>query len=318
MPRRRLLLSAPLALAGLSLAGCDIRLEEDAPNVPFIPRRTPMAGELVLLDLLAGTIALSAAATADTDPLSRDLSALLDRQAQVVRDALLGGGVPAEIVGTPEAGPSPALTLPASFPAALRSTVGDAARFDIVPDDFGRVLLALCAQRLAAATLLDVAAGSAEAAASTPAGGVRDEEVLGEVRALGELLTVQRQAVHFFEVVQARAPADTGPTGVRARAVETTQWLAPRIEHLSAQLGDQAPEAPVAIALPFPVATPEDMENLGKHALGEIRAAQGRVVESLTPAGDRQVWVRVPPDLADIEVRAHSWGVALQAFPGLA
>lgn len=54
-PSRRLLLTAALTLPATALAGCGVRLEDDAPGIPFIPQREPIPGESALLAVL-GTL----------------------------------------------------------------------------------------------------------------------------------------------------------------------------------------------------------------------------------------------------------------------
>src|SRR5690606_8214064 len=51
-PARRALLSGALGVAGLALSGCGIRLEDSAPEIPFIPTREPIPAEPALLWLL--------------------------------------------------------------------------------------------------------------------------------------------------------------------------------------------------------------------------------------------------------------------------
>ena len=52
-PSRRLALTGSLSAALLALAGCGVRLEDDAPDLPFVPRRAPIPGETALLVVLA-------------------------------------------------------------------------------------------------------------------------------------------------------------------------------------------------------------------------------------------------------------------------
>ncbi|GAA3618598.1 hypothetical protein GCM10022199_23830 [Marihabitans asiaticum] len=51
--RRAALLTVGAAL--LTATGCGVRLEEDAPNLPFVPTRQPVDGEAALLTVLAAT-----------------------------------------------------------------------------------------------------------------------------------------------------------------------------------------------------------------------------------------------------------------------
>src|SRR5690348_9795298 len=97
--------------AVLPVAGCGIRLEDDAPRLPLLPTRTPIAGEAELVALTRDTADL--AELADTVPgaLAADLATLHRRQHTVLRDALLAAGVPAEALdGAATASATPSAT----------------------------------------------------------------------------------------------------------------------------------------------------------------------------------------------------------------
>lgn len=57
-PNRRLVLAGAVSLAATTLTGCGVRLEDDAPDLPFVPRREPIPGEAALLAVL-GTLRTS-------------------------------------------------------------------------------------------------------------------------------------------------------------------------------------------------------------------------------------------------------------------
>ena len=152
------------------LGGCRLRLEDDAPAVPFLPRRS-IPDEALLLqthrevrDLAVMAAAVSAAPT---------LAAQHERQAQVLRSILSTGGVPASVI---DATPAPTSTTvsgsaaptapatstgvatPAALAAAEAQAVTPAALTALSSAVAQRPLLvAISAQRAAAAALLGAA-----------------------------------------------------------------------------------------------------------------------------------------------------------------
>jgi hypothetical protein len=51
--------------------------------------------------------------------------------------------------------------------------------------------------------------------------------------------------------------------------------------------------------------------------LTRVRSAVGRHLAALDGAALTSAWSSLPATLADVEVHAHGWGAALEAFPGL-
>lgn len=51
-PSRRLVLAGALTTGMAALTGCGVRLEDDAPHIPFVPTRDPLPGEAALLAVL--------------------------------------------------------------------------------------------------------------------------------------------------------------------------------------------------------------------------------------------------------------------------
>lgn len=332
IPRRRLLAGWGAAMAVGGLTGCGVRLEEDAPSLPLVPRRVPVPGELVLLDLLRGTRALaeSAAAASTTDAAAGPgvVAALADlhrQQVPVLHDALLRGGVPSSVLdrhetSAPErAAPEAADGTRADLAAAEESSVGDTQRFREIGSDLAAPVLALLAQRLAAARLLSADPGAPPVSAPTPLPVGADPTAT----ASADVLTVAMVAAHHFEVVQARSllPDDRAHAETlvqREHAALTATWLAAMIRRWRTALGDQAPPVPLSVVLPFTVDGPQAAARLAAHTLEGLRTAYGRVLDTLTGPGLDAAWLTVPPELADLEVHAHDWGVPLAAFPGLA
>src|SRR5688500_13878962 len=107
-PTRRLVGLGSLGVVATVLAGCGIRLEDDAPRVPLVPTREPIPGEEPLLRLLGAVRAASLAPVDPSVPLSPVLAPLHRRQADVLRDALRQRGVPEAAL--PSSSPSPSVS----------------------------------------------------------------------------------------------------------------------------------------------------------------------------------------------------------------
>ncbi|XVX19088.1 hypothetical protein ACQP1U_12230 [Actinomycetota bacterium] len=149
-PGRRALLRTSALLVGLgaasALTGCSgIRLEDDAPHLP-LPVRHPVDAEDALLALLGDLRGLASLTAAGTTAAVEALSALHESQAEVLRDALLRGGVPDGLVAAaqpapPAAGTTAATSAPAAAgtSAATESTSSPAsARPPVPPTEAGR------------------------------------------------------------------------------------------------------------------------------------------------------------------------------------
>lgn len=348
--RRLILLGIGVAAAG-ALSGCGVHLQEDAPDIPLIPRRTRMPGEQALLDVLAGTQALVTATTSAGTDLATALARLHVTQAGVLRDALRRGHVPASVIAPADRVPAPvpgATPTAAGLAAAEASVLADRTPYAALDVALTPSLMALLAQRAAATTLLGghppvsnppASNPTASPAAPSPSrAGIATGEPtpgapappptspppspsaasrIGVDPGLSGLLVSAREAVQFLQVVQARAPKDESATGLRARAADTRSWLAILSQGWEHALGEDAPPASATIALPFAVDSPEAGARLAAEALTRVRAAYGRRIATLSVSAARKGWGTFPDELADIEVHAHAWGVALQAFPGL-
>ncbi len=119
-PTRRGVLAAALAPAlALGVGGCGVRLEDDAPDLPLVPQRTPLPGEAPLLALL-GALS-SRVATADEqrrDPLRAQRDAL--------RSVLDHGGVPhADLERAAGSGPVEAGSEISAYEGSLREADPD-------------------------------------------------------------------------------------------------------------------------------------------------------------------------------------------------
>jgi len=327
------------ALATLALGACGIRLEDDAPHVPLVPTRKPIAGESFLVGLWRECGALADAASAlggAPKALPSVLAGLHRDQSKVLREELRRLGVPASVLdeptptgtrtsaatsdprigtptgptsgatsgatggatsGTPAAGPSDgprglaALEGAAVSGAAFRSLAG--AVTPAVPL-FGAAL----AQRAGAATLLGGTVAWPDPTWQSPSLAM-------------SFLESTRAAAYGFQVVAAQSP--TGAQ--RTLAGSTLEALQARVITQEALAADAAGPPPLAYPLPFAVTTPAAARRLAVHLLTELRSAVARQLGSAGasdgPLGSLVQW------LAETEVLASRWGVALQPFPGL-
>ena len=99
------MLTCALTLSAAALTGCGVRLEDDAPNIPFVPQRDPIPGEAVLLAVL-GALGASEEQHADA-------------RAGRLRDALVEAQVPEKLLDDAQAPAAGAETV-AAFEGAVR------------------------------------------------------------------------------------------------------------------------------------------------------------------------------------------------------
>jgi hypothetical protein len=104
-PSRRLLLTAALTLPATALAGCGVRLEDDAPDIPFVPRREPIPGESALLAVLGALESSDVAHSA--------------QRADLLHTALTDAQVPDTVLADAASPTSPA-EVAAAFEASVR------------------------------------------------------------------------------------------------------------------------------------------------------------------------------------------------------
>jgi len=324
---RRTLLSAAAGAVVLPAGACSIRLEDDAPRVPFVPTRTPVPAEAELVALTRDTLALADAAAALPGALAADLATVHRRQYSVLRTTLVRRQVPASDLDAPPAGPSASPTASASAsasgsasPTATASPTAPASRsapatgrgalaadeaaaaaaagtFAGVEVDLRATIAALHAQRYAAATLL------AGRAPTVPLDAVAGPEVVA-------LASLTSGATFFMEVVAARSEGRQ-----RARAAATLAAL----EDLRADqvAGGAVPDDALGHPLPFPVSSPADAARLAREALTTLRAGSGQHLEAVVTDHGAAGLSALTRWLGTVEVEVHRWGVDLVPFPGL-
>ncbi len=328
-PSRRVALRVGVgALAAVTLGACGIRLEDDAPHVPLIPTREPIAGESFLVGLWrdCGTLAEAAAALGGAPKALPSVLAGLHRdQSRVLREELRRLAVPDKVLDRPSpsatgptttsgpstitTGPSPSATTsgptssttgPQSLAALEAAAVAGASFRSLAGAVTPAVPLygAALAQRAAAATLLGGVVAWADPAWDSPS-------------LAASFLDSTRAATYGFQVVTAQSP--TGAQ--RTLAASTLAALQARVLTQESLAGDAAGPPPLAYPLPFTVTTPAAARRLAVHLLTELRSAVARQLGSAGasdgPLGSLVQW------LAQTEVLASRWGIALEPFPGL-
>lgn len=334
LPSRRRVLALGLQLGGtavvaVSLAGCGIRLEDDAPRVPGLPARRPAPGEAFLLTLRRHSTDLAVQARAlggSAKTVPARLAVLHARQAVVLEAELVRLGVPRTVLdapvatatpgstkgpttgstGTPTASSGSGTTPPAGprGPAALAASeaadlgpTAVAALAGVGPDTIA-LAGSLLAQRAAAATLLGEPATWPDPSWSEPS-------------LAASYLEGTRAAAYAFEVVAAQSPKGAQ----RTLAVSTLAALQARESEQEVLAGASATPPALGYPLPFAVTTPTAARTLAVKVLTDLRAAVARELGST--GGDVGPLGAVVQWLAETEVLASRWGVALAPFPGL-
>lgn len=319
-PGRRVVTATLLAASLPALAGCGVRLEEDAPDLPLVPRRSPMPGEEHLLGLLGATLLLGRDCAALGSATGATLAALHTAQAHVLRDAVRRGGVPAETIARAEDSSGVSSAAPSATPESVArdelAALADTRGLEAAGTGLAVSLLSLLAQRRAAAALLLPSAE--QPGAVDPFDPANPHGAAAAPTSLGAALTQARRARRLLDVVVARSPRDADGGAQRTKAEDTARWLDTVVGRWSRGLEGNLPPVPVDVVLPFPVTDAPSAARLAAQALTELRTAYGRHLAELDPRTLTLAWRYVPDELADLELHAHGWGAELQAFPGLA
>lgn len=296
----------------LATAACDVRLEDDAPALPLLQRKS-VPDEAVLIAAVRRTTALGQLAGRVPDPTAAvtQLGALHRTQAEVLRGRLTAAGVPNHVIDDPTTSnpsPSPTPTLAVSAPpGAVEADLAGAEAAAAAA-----LLPALAPTTLAnRAVLVSVAAACAAATEQldTPVTWPSTDPL--PAAAALPLLENTRAAAYALVVVAAQSSGDQ-----RTRALTTHTQLSAREAELVALAGASAPPAPLGYALPFPVTDAEAAGRLATQTLTTL-VAGGLGPLSQLPAGSTAVVPLVRLLVAAAAV-ARPWGVAPVPFPGLA
>lgn len=318
---RRTLFSGALATVTVTLSGCGVRLEDDAPAIPLIPTREPVPAEPALLWLLADCRDLAAAEGPHT--------AVYAEQAAVLRSALFRAGIPIETLdavlapatratGTPTPPAAPRATAPSppevSVTTALPTAPADPAdpRAALARvDDLARcgpgifpLVAGLLAQRWAAALAQDgQAPGAADGAG--PGAPWRFPHLAAGYAELTQA------AIYGGEVVAAQAGPQTRPT-----ADATLAALRALLRHQADRAAGALPEPLLGYPLPFPVDSPESAAALATHVLTGLIDGYAALLTTVTGTAQAESAPDVIAWLGAAAAEGVSWSVPLTAFPG--
>lgn len=343
-PGRRAMLRGTLGVAVLAATGCDVRLEDDAPQIPLVPTREPIPAEDALLWLLEDCRRLAARSGPDT--------ALYVDQAAVLRSALFRAGVPIETVDDrpPVPGPGatgggePTSTAPGTMETTSTSdapTTSDTATAEpssspatpgnpttATADDLGAALrrvddlarcgpglfplvMSLLSQRWAAVT----APGAVQDATTLPAWGDEADEDRDRLWRFPHLAAGFAEqtaaAVYGFEVVAAQTREET-----RDAALATLADLLRLRTEQHARAGGPLPGPVLGYSLPFAVDSPESARRLATHVLSGLVDGYGGLLPTVTGAAQEDSAHDVVRWLGTAAAHGASWSVPLQAFPG--
>jgi hypothetical protein len=307
--RRAVMRTAVLAaVAGPLLAGCSIRLEDDAPPFPLLPRKS-VPDEAVLVDLVRRTAALAQAAgrvPKPTEAVAR-LSSLHQTQADVLRARLTSADVPNHVIdGTSTASTTPSVAV--SAPAT--ATAGDvaAAETAVVTVVLPALRTVTAVNRAVVASVVASCGAAAELLGATiswpPADPLPPEAAV-------PLLDATRSAAYAFQVVAAQTGGDR-----RKVAVNTHTDLTTRAAELLAMAGSSAPPDPLGYALPFPVTGPDVAARLASQVLTTLVA--GGLEPVATLPDDSTASTTLVRLLVGAQRLGRSWGVPPVPFPGQA
>ena len=310
-PTRRVLLRTAVlaAVAGPLLAACDIRLEDDAPPIPLLPRKS-VPDEAVLVDLVQRTTALAQAAgrVPKPTPSVAGLSSLHQTQAEVLRARLTSAGVPNHVIDgtstTSTTSPSVAVSAP---PTATARDVADAesALVTVVLPGLPAVT---GVNRAVVASVVASCGAAVELLGATiswpPADPLPSEAAV-------PLLDATRSAAYAFQVVAAQTGGNQ-----RAVAVSTHTDLTARASELLGMAGSSAPPDPLGYVLPFPVTAADGAARLANQVLTTLVAGGLGPLASLPD--DSTATTTLVRLLVGAQRLARRWGVAPVPFPGQA
>lgn len=311
LPSRRLLLRAALAAGGLAgagaVGGCRVRLQDDAPALPFLERRS-IPDESLLVQSYRATSALAELAARVAHPVAAQVAPQHARQAAVIRGILTAGGVPSEaITGPTPSGPATGATpTPPPQPPADPAVLAQSELAALAPQALTALAAAVAHRPLLSAVTAHRAATAAVlgVAPAWPAAPALPFTVAATA------LDANRAARYAVQVAAAHLG---GPS--REQALATLATLDRRVAELTAAAAAIARPAPLGYRLPFSVAGPDDAVRLLATALGTL-AADGLVSAPDLPVGSA-AYVALVRLHAEAVLLAHPWGVALTAFPGL-
>lgn len=305
-------------LAAVSSA-CDVRLEDDAPELPLL-RRASIPDEALLIATFHEVTALAQMVGRIPSPPAQltGLAALHATQAQVLHGRLSAGGVPDHVIaesgsssdptggsgttGSTTPGPAVSAPPPATI-AALASAEGTA----VTAAALGAVAAATAANRTVLTSIAAQRGAAAEALGSSLAWPAADPLPSAGARSM---LEATRSVAFAFQVIAAQTSG-----AVRDAAQATRTELARREDTLLAMAGTGTPPASLGYVLPFPVTTPDAAQKLATTTLTALVAA------GLGPLATLGTGPAALTELVRQQVQAQrlgrGWGVVAAPFPGM-
>ena len=311
-----------VGLLGGALAGCAVRLEDDAPAIPLVPTREPVPAEDALLWLLADCRQLSMAGA----------STVYEEQVAVLRSALHRAGIPIETLdetiagatgspgppsatGTTTTGPGDTdetATLPEDAPSTqTEPQTWPGAALDRIEElrqcgpGLFPVVMSLLAQRWAAVT-------TAEDPLPEPL--IEDGSTrIWRFPALArEFAALTQPAIYGLEIVSAQSRGDSREV---AEAGLSTVRLLAREQDIRA--GGTTPAPDIGYPLPFPVDSEESAAALAKHVLGSLVEGYGALLPTVTGSAQEDTARDVVTWIGSVTALGEVWGLTPQAFPSI-
>ena len=334
---RRTAVAGAVATMALALAGCGVRLEDDAPPLPLIPTRDPVPAEPALLWLLADCRDLAEREGPHTG--------LYGEQTAVLRSALYRAGVPIEtldevvaprasstteeasatpapgVVTTspvpPAAPPEPTPQGGTATPSGGPTRVADdgpradpGAALERVDDLAGcgpgifPLVMSLLAQRSAVILV---------AGPDSPRGPAHDEVRIWTYPHLaGPFAGATDAAVYGFEIVAAQSRESR-----RESALTTLADLRRVRREQTVRAGGEVSPPAFGYPLPFPVDSEESAQRLAVHVLDGLADTLGGLLLTVTGAAQEDTAADVVAWLGAAAAHGSAWGVPLTAFPGM-
>lgn len=309
-PSRRSLLAGALGVTGAALTGCQIRLEDSAPELPFIPTREPIPAEAALLWLLEDCRAL---ASGDQPEGDLWVVGLYEEQVAVLRTALYRAGIPVETLDETLAEPTAVPTQPtepAASPSATRPDDGAAAALRRLPElaqcggGIFPLVISLLAQRWATRALggIEIPGDAVQA----------DPARLWGLPFLAVPFAQLTDAARYgFEVVAAQSRDRT-----REVALEGLWRIDALWREQNTRSGGRAPAPELGYTLPFPVDSEESAARLATHVIDGLVDGYAGLLTSMVGTAQEETAVDLVAWLGSaVAIGAH-WGVPIEAFPG--
>lgn len=299
-----------LGTLGGTLAGCGVRWEDSAPDIPLVPvpTREPIPAEEALLWLLADSRDLSQRASTDAsadvstdagNDTSIDADAALYReQTAVLRTALYRAGVPIETID--EVLATPPATLDPD-PAAALGRVDDLAQCGggLFP-----LIVSLLAQRWASV----IGAGGQIPESALAADPARP----WDLRFLAVPFAERTGAAEYgFEVAAAQSTDEQRDAAVAG--LDVVRQLGGEQDKRS---GGRAPDPQVGYLLPFPVNSEESAAQLATHVADGLISGYAGLLPTMVGSAQEETARDLVAWLGTAAVLGLEWDVPLTAFPG--